>query len=100
MISGDSKSGGRGDWKCQTSDLMLLSKYKTEPEAWNKHVVPYYESEATSSSADTAHPFRLIPWMLELDSGIQHLLQGAKQEEWVANAQKTWIPQWLSGKDF
>ena len=63
---------------------MLLSKYKREPEAWNKHVVsyhesetasssadvvPYYESEATSSSADTAHHFRLIPWLLELDSG-------------------------------
>ena len=47
---------------------MLLSKYKREPEAWNKHVVPDYESEATSSSADTAHPFRLIPWLLELDS--------------------------------
>lgn len=31
---------------------------------------------------------------------VQHFLQGAKQEELVANAQKTWIPQWLSGKDF
>ena len=28
---------------------MLLSKYKRKPEAWNKHVVLYYESEATSS---------------------------------------------------
>ena len=55
----------------KTSDLMLLSKYKRESEAWNKHVVPYYESEATSSSTDTAHPFRLIPWLLELDSGKQ-----------------------------
>ena len=35
----------------------------------NKHVVPYLESEATSFPADTAHPFRLIPWLLELDSG-------------------------------
>ena len=52
---------------------MLLSKYKREPEAWNKHVVPYYESETTSSSTDTAHPFRLIPWLLKLDSGKEHL---------------------------
>ena len=48
---------------------MLLSKYKRKSEAWNKHVVPYLESEATSLSADTAHPFSLIPWLLELDSG-------------------------------
>ena len=48
---------------------MLLSKYKRKSEAWNKHIVPYYESEATSSSADTTHPFRLIPWLLGLDSG-------------------------------
>ena len=55
--------------------LMLLSKYKREPEAWNKHVVPYYESETTSSlSADTAHPFRLIPWLLELDSSRGDIL--------------------------
>ena len=47
---------------------MLLSKYKRKPEAWNKHVVPHLESEATSFSADTTHPFRLIPWLLELDS--------------------------------
>ena len=60
---------GEGNWKCQTSDLMLLSKYKREPEAWNKHAVPYLESEAASFSADTAHLFRLIPWLLELDSG-------------------------------
>ena len=32
------------------------------------HVVPYLESEATTFPADTAHPFRLIPWLLELDS--------------------------------
>ena len=51
---------------------MLLSKYKREPEAWNKHVVPYYESETASSSAYTAHPFRVIPWLLELDSGTCH----------------------------
>ena len=50
---------------------MLLSKYKRKPEAWNRHVVPYYESEATSSSADTAHHFRLIPWLPELDSGTK-----------------------------
>ena len=55
---------------------MLLSKYKRKPEAWNKHVVPYYKSEATSSSADTAHPFRLIPWLLELDSGTGYSLEG------------------------
>ena len=47
---------------------MLLSKYKRKPEAWNKHVVLYYESEAIPSSTETAHPFRLIPWLLELDS--------------------------------
>ena len=35
----------------------------------NKHVVPNLESEATSFPADTTHPFRLIPWLLELDSG-------------------------------
>ena len=57
---------GGGNWKCQTSDLMLLSKYKREPEAWYKHVVLYCESEATSSY--TAYLFRLIPWLLELDS--------------------------------
>ena len=34
---------GGGNWKCQTSGLMLLSKYKREPEASNKHVVLYYE---------------------------------------------------------
>ena len=34
----------------------------------NKHVVPNLESEATSFPANTAHPFRLIPWLLELDS--------------------------------
>ena len=48
---------------------MLLSKYKRKPEAWNKHVVLYCESKATSLSANTAHPFRPIPWLLELDSG-------------------------------
>ena len=25
----------RGNWKCRTSDLMLLKKYKREPNAWN-----------------------------------------------------------------
>ena len=35
----------------------------------NKHVVPNLESEATSFPADTTHPFRLIPWLLELDFG-------------------------------
>ena len=46
-----SKSG----WgKLKTSDLMLLSKYKREPEAWNKRIVPFYESEATSLSTDVA----------------------------------------------
>ena len=54
---------------------MLLSNYKRKLEAWNKHVVPYYESEATSSSADTAHPFRLIPWLLELDFGKVRLVK-------------------------
>ena len=48
---------------------MLLSKYKRKPEAWNKHVVLYLKSETTSLSTNTAHPFRLIPWLLELDSG-------------------------------
>ena len=46
----------------------ILSKYKREPEAWNKHVVLYYESQTTSSPANTAHTFRLIPWLLELGS--------------------------------
>ena len=49
---------------------MLLSKYKRKPEAWNKHVVPYFESEATSSPADTAHHFRLIP--LAAGAGLRH----------------------------
>ena len=48
---------------------MLLSKYKRIPDAWNKHVVLNLESEATSFFTDTTHPFRLIPWLLELDSG-------------------------------
>ena len=56
-------------WKCQASDLLLLSKYKRRPDAWNKHVVLHLESEAASFFADTAHPFRLFPWLLELDSG-------------------------------
>ena len=30
-------------------------------------------SEITSSSADTAHPFRLIPWLPELDTGKKDL---------------------------
>ena len=59
----------RGNWKCQTSDLMLFKKYKREPDAWNKHVVPYLESEGTSFPTNTVHPFRPIPWLLELDSG-------------------------------
>ena len=58
----------RGNWKCQTSDLMLLKKYKRKPDTWNKHVVPYLDPEATSFPANTAYPFRLIPWLLELDS--------------------------------
>ena len=65
----DNKSGWGGTEKCQTSDLMLLSKYKRRPDAWNKHVVLHLESEATSFFSDTAHPFRLISWLLELDSG-------------------------------
>ena len=32
---------GGGNWKCQTSDLMLWSKYKRKPEAWNKHEASY-----------------------------------------------------------
>ena len=61
---------------------MLLSKYKREPEARNKHVGPYYESEATSSSAtDTTHPFRLIPWLLKLDSSTEQKNKGNKQKK-------------------
>ena len=37
------------------------------------HGVPYYESEATSLSTDTTHPFRLTPWLLELNSS-KHFL--------------------------
>ena len=37
---------------------MLWSKYKRKPEAWNKHVVAYFESEATPSSADMAYPLQ------------------------------------------
>ena len=48
---------------------MLLLKYKRKPGVWNKHAVLHLESEAPSFSADTAHLFRLIPWLLELDSG-------------------------------
>ena len=51
---------------------MLLSSYKRKPDDWNWHVVPYYVSEATSSSTDNTHPFRLIPWLLELGSGKCH----------------------------
>lgn len=68
VIYGD-KVWVRGSWKCKTSDLILLSKYKRRPDAWNKHAVPHLESEAASFSADTAHLFRLILWLLELDSG-------------------------------
>ena len=50
---------------------MFLSKYKRRPDPWNKHAVLHLESEAASFSADTAHLFRPIPWLLELDSGIQ-----------------------------
>ena len=70
VIYGD-KVWVRGSWKCKTSDLILLSKYKRRPDAWNKHAVPHLESEAASFSADTAHLFRLILWLLELDSGTQ-----------------------------
>ena len=75
MISGDNKSV----WgKLKMSNLwpdafvkVLKTTTKKKTEAWNKHIVPYYESEATSSSTDTTHHFRLIPWLLELDSGMQ-----------------------------
>ena len=50
-----------------TCDYILTHAY-----VWAAHHIPqfisYFESEATSSSANTAHPFRLIPWLLELDS--------------------------------
>ena len=69
VIYGD-KIWVRGHWKCKTSDLILLSKYRRRPDAWNKHAVPHLESEAASFSADTAHLFRLIPWLLELDSKL------------------------------
>ena len=39
----------RGNWKCQTFDLMLLSKYKREPGAWNKHV-PFQGNNHNSTS--------------------------------------------------
>ena len=56
---------------------MLLKKYKRRPDAWNKHAVLHVywnlESEAASFSANTAHLFRLISWLLELDSGTRLL---------------------------
>ena len=61
---------------------MLLSKHKRKPEAWNKHVAQHFESEATSLSADTAHPFRLIPWLLELDSGKGLLNEPTLRMRW------------------
>ena len=54
---------------------MLLSKYKTESKAWNKHAVQKTKWEALSLLANTTHPFRLIPWLLELNSGIGLLVQ-------------------------
>ena len=39
----------RGNWKYQTSDLILLSKYKREPGAWNKHV-PFQGNNHNSTS--------------------------------------------------
>ena len=40
---------------------MLLSKYKRKPEAWNKHVVLYLESEATSSPPTPPTPSGWFP---------------------------------------
>ena len=78
-ISGDSQSC---TWLSNlAAAAMLLSKYKREPKAWNKHAVCYCESEATSRCspvlwvrgyiiiANTIHLFRLNPCMVELDSG-------------------------------
>ena len=74
VIYGD-KIWVRGHWKCKTSDLILLSKYRRRPDAWNKHAVPHLESEAASFSAGTAHLFGLIPWLLELDRSTQTPIQ-------------------------
>ena len=57
-------------WGHKESDMTEWLNWTELNWSLNKHVVPYYESETTSSSADTAHPFWLIPWLLELDSGL------------------------------
>ena len=90
---------------------MLLSKYKRRPDAWNKHVVPNLQSEATSLAtsffADTAHPFRLIPWLLELDSSRVQTEAGQRLSEFsqentlvMANTlfqqHKSWLYTWTS----
>ena len=61
---------------------MLLSKYKREPEAWNKHVVLYYESEATSSSLTPSISSGWIPgcWSWT-PAGCYFLLQGIFQTQ-------------------
>ena len=40
---------------------MLLSKYKREPEAWNKHVVPYYGGSEDKASVYNVGDLGSIP---------------------------------------
>ena len=102
---------GEGELKMSNLWPMLLSKYKGRPDAWNKHVVPNLQSEATSPAtsffADTAHPFRLIPWLLELDSSRVQNEAGQRLSEFsqentlvMANTlfqqHKSWLYTWTS----
>ena len=74
----------RGNWKCQTSDLMLLKKYKREPEDWNKHTVLYL-----AAAAAAAKSLQLCPTLCNPIDGsppgfpVPGILQ-ARTLEWVA----------------
>ena len=75
---------------------MLLKKYKREPDAWSKHVVLYLQSEATSFPSDTAHPFRLMPWLLELESCKAPWLSRAYYALWCIDADSWEYPNTYS----
>ena len=60
-------------WTEEPGRLQSMGRKESDTTERLHFHFPYYESEATSSSTDTAHPFRLIPWLPELDSGMNLL---------------------------
>ena len=65
---------------------MLLSKYKREPEAWNEHVVPYYESVSEEWVSEVAQscPTLCNPMGRSLQGSSVHEIFQARVLEWVA----------------